>query len=69
MIWEGYGIDHAHAKLFPLNGTKPGQAWEPINSEPRTVFPHYKGYVSSHDGAPATDADLKALYDLLSSVQ
>lgn len=69
MIWEGYGVDHAHAKLFPLHGTKANEVWRPINSEIRTLFPRYKGYVSSHDGPRATDEELKNVCDFLSSVQ
>src|SRR3990167_207539 len=32
MILEGFGIDHVHAKLFPMHGTKVSK-WEPIKSK------------------------------------
>jgi histidine triad (HIT) family protein len=31
MIFEGFGVDHVHAKLFPMHGTKM-KDWKPIKS-------------------------------------
>ncbi len=31
LVLEGFGIDHAHAKLFPMHGTKMPK-WKPLNS-------------------------------------
>ena len=30
MIFEGFGVDHVHAKLFPMHGTKMAE-WKPVN--------------------------------------
>lgn len=43
MIWEGYGIDHFHAKLFPLHGTKAGEVWKPMNLSLEECFPPMRG--------------------------
>jgi histidine triad (HIT) family protein len=61
MIFEGFGVDHVHAKLFPMHGTKDMGEWEPINSGLDTYFDTYPGYLSSHDAARADDAALAAL--------
>lgn len=31
MIFEGFGVDHVHAKLFPMHGTKIAE-WKPFKS-------------------------------------
>lgn len=60
MIFEGYGVDHIHAKLFPMHGTKtPG--WQPIKSNVDKYFEKYEGYISSHDYKRADDAQLAEL--------
>ncbi len=60
MIFEGFGIDHAHAKLFPMHGTKMKE-WKPIKSAVDKYFETYEGYISSHDYKRADDADLAEL--------
>ncbi len=32
MVFEGYGVDHVHAKLIPLHGTASLDQWRPIES-------------------------------------
>uniref|UniRef100_A0A3B4V2M3 Si:ch211-256m1.8 n=2 Tax=Seriola dumerili TaxID=41447 RepID=A0A3B4V2M3_SERDU len=59
LIFEGFEIDYAHAKLIPLlpspDGTKPAEL------QPE-CFESYPGYVSSLDG-PAADAEtLKTIH-------
>ncbi|MDQ7733121.1 HIT family protein [Halomonas sp. SpR1] len=49
MIFEGYGVDHLHAKLFPMHGTGRGSEFKPIASNVDKYFDHYEGYISSHD--------------------
>lgn len=63
IMYEGYGIDHAYAKLFPMHGTagNNGQSWRPIHSDIGTFFDSYRGYLSSHDAARADDAGLARL--------
>ncbi|MBI5369565.1 HIT family protein [Candidatus Uhrbacteria bacterium] len=57
IIFEGFGVDHIHAKLFPMHGTRMEQ-WKPIKSNIKTFFSTYPGYLSSHDGERADDAHL-----------
>lgn len=59
IIFEGFGVNHAHAKLFPMHGTK-GE-WRPVNSSVDKHFDAYEGYISSHNGKRADDAKLSAL--------
>ena len=49
MIFEGFGINHVHAKLFPMHGTANMKEWKPIKSNVDKFFDTYEGYVSSHD--------------------
>ncbi|MDP3724069.1 MAG: HIT family protein [bacterium] len=60
MFFEGFGVDHAHAKLFPMHGTKMND-WKPLRSEINIFFQKYAGYLSSHDYKRADDAQLAAL--------
>ena len=32
MVFEGFGVDHVHAKLFPMHGTEDMENWKPIES-------------------------------------
>ena len=61
MIFEGFGVDHAHAKLFPMHGTANVGGWKPIHSEVKKFFKRYEGYISSHDFKRADDKELAAL--------
>lgn len=49
MVFEGYGVDHIHAKLFPMHGTENIKKWKPIESKIDKYFNRYEGYISSHD--------------------
>ncbi len=60
MIFEGFGVDHIHAKLFPMHGTKM-ENWQPVHSEVDKYFEKYEGYVSSHDSKRADDEELAKL--------
>lgn len=61
MIFEGFGVDHVHAKLFPMHGTKDMQAWKPLKSSVPRYFETYEGYISSHDYERADDDNLAVL--------
>jgi diadenosine tetraphosphate (Ap4A) HIT family hydrolase len=64
MFFEGFGVDHLHAKLFPMHGTGDMKNWKPIESNMSQVFfDIYPGYLSSHNGAKADDKDLKEIAD------
>lgn len=60
LIFEGFGVDHLHVKLFPMHGTKM-EGWKQINSSNKKYFDKYEGYVSSHDGERADDKKLGEL--------
>lgn len=60
MIFEGFGVDHIHAKLFPMHGTKMPE-WKLIKSNVDKYFKKYEGYVSSHDYKRADEVKLKTL--------
>lgn len=60
MIFEGFGVDHIHAKLFPMHGTKM-ESWKPIKSNVDKYFEKYEGYISSHDYKRADDSMLAEL--------
>ncbi len=61
MVFEGFGVDHVHAKLFPMHGTKDMKEWRPIESRVDKYFEKYEGYISSHDYKQADDEALGKL--------
>jgi len=60
MMFEGYGVDHLHAKLFPMHGTK-AKNWKPRAFKVNKYFQKYEGYISSHDYKRADDGKLAKL--------
>ena len=60
MMFEGFGVDHIHAKLFPMHGTKSSE-WTKRKSSVDKYFEQYEGYISSHDHARADDETLERL--------
>ena len=60
LILEGLGVDHIHAKLFPMHGTKSDE-WKQRAVPIDKYFDHYEGYISSHDAGEADDAALAEL--------
>ncbi|ROT47647.1 HIT family protein [Candidatus Cardinium hertigii] len=65
LVFEGYGVNHLHAKLIPLHGTKKDH-WEAVTAPIKTKFDKYPGYISSHDAARESDEKLAALAHFLS---
>jgi histidine triad (HIT) family protein len=61
MIFEGFGVDHVHAKLFPMHGTDGMTEWRQLKRNQDTYFETYEGYISSHDYRRADDQELAAL--------
>jgi len=60
MFFEGFGVDHVHAKLFPMHGTNIPK-WKPLKSDIDKYFNQYEGYISSHDYKRADDEKLAKL--------
>ncbi len=65
MVFEGFGVDHVHTKLFPMHGTKMKE-WKPLKSNVDKYFEKYEGYISSHDYKRADDIKLKELAEKIS---
>lgn len=61
LVFEGFGVNHVHAKLFPMHGTAAFKEWQPVKSSVKKFFDVYEGYISSHDGERATDQELQDL--------
>ena len=61
LVFEGFGVDHVHAKLFPMHGTENMSEWKPIKSNITHFFEKYEGYISSHDAERADDEKLALL--------
>lgn len=61
LIYEGFGVNHLHAKLFPMHGTAEMEKWQPVKSPLKTFFDKYPGFMSSHDSERADDNQLEAL--------
>ncbi|KAG7486308.1 hypothetical protein JOB18_029092 [Solea senegalensis] len=66
LIFEGFEIDYAHAKLIPLFLPSSSSSSEAgiKSSEPRTpqFYPTYPGYVTSEDGPEASLESLKEIH-------
>ncbi|MNF60800.1 HIT domain protein [compost metagenome] len=61
LMLEGYGVDHLHAKLFPMHGTGDSSDFKPISSNVDKFFERYEGYISSHDFKGETTQDLAGM--------
>lgn len=61
MVFEGFGVDHIHSKLFPMHGTENMEEWKPIESKVDKYFNKYEGYISSHDYKREDDDKLASL--------
>jgi histidine triad (HIT) family protein len=58
LIFEGFGVNHIHAKLPPLHGTK-ADTWQARATATDTYFGTYPGYISSHDSREASPEQLE----------
>jgi diadenosine tetraphosphate (Ap4A) HIT family hydrolase len=62
LMFEGFGVNHVHSKLFPMHGTgKLKKKWKPQKSKIEKYFRKYEGYISSHDSKRADDTELEKL--------
>ena len=70
MVFEGYGVDHLHAKLFPMHGTpKAGEPWRAIKSDVNSWSETYRGYISSHDCGRCSAEELDAVHATILSAR
>jgi len=61
LIFEGFMIDHVHAKLFPMHGTSQLKEWKAIASKVDKYFSVYEGYIASHNYKRESDKKLAEL--------
>jgi diadenosine tetraphosphate (Ap4A) HIT family hydrolase len=59
MVFEGTGVAHVHAKLYPLHG-KLGTETN-VWSKHQEFFPEYIGYLSTVEGPRMSDEELDGL--------
>lgn len=67
VILEGFGIDHAHAKLFPMHKTIGMRVWNKPKPDMTKFFTEYEGYVSSHSAERMSDERLQELAEKIRS--
>lgn len=62
VVFEGFGVDHLHLKLYPLHGTGNMAEWQKLESgQNNQYFETYPGYISSNDSHRADDEKLAKL--------
>ncbi|OLF56507.1 HIT family protein [Pseudomonas chlororaphis] len=66
MMLEGFGVNHVHAKLFPMHGTGGQKEWRQVKSNVDKYFQTYEGYISSHDHVRESDEKLREIARLIS---
>ena len=59
IAFEGTGVNHFHAKLYPAIGM--GKEFSSITASDMTFFQHYPGYVTTMQGPRANDIELETL--------
>lgn len=56
MVFEGTGVAHVHAKLYPLHGKLAGET--AVWSKHQEFYPEYVGYISTVEGPRMSDEEL-----------
>ncbi len=59
LVFEGTGVAHVHAKLYPLHGDLAGQT--NVWSKHQEFYPEYVGYLSTVEGPRMSDDELQAI--------
>lgn len=59
MVFEGTGVAHVHAKLYPLHGELAGET--DIWNKHQEFYPQYVGYLTTVEGPKMSDDELDAL--------
>lgn len=59
LVFEGTGVAHVHAKLYPLHGDLASQTG--VWSKHQEFFPNYIGYISTVEGPKMSDDELNEL--------
>ena len=64
IVLEGMGVDHVHAKLYPLHGLK--DKFEEILIKNKVFFDKYPGYITTVMGERPNDQELEELAEMIS---
>ena len=59
MVMEGLGVNHAHIKLYPINGLD--EKFKDIWSKKRVFFEMFEGYITTELGPQRSMEELQAL--------
>lgn len=65
VVFEGYGVHHLHAKLFPLHGTALQGGKEVAEIARDEFYERYPGFISSHDAHRESDERLQNIADMI----
>ncbi len=61
LMFEGYGVDHLHCKLFPMHGTKDAVSGGSVEVGQGVFFEKYPGFITSQNANRANDEELAEL--------
>ena len=67
MVFEGTGVAHVHAKLYPLHGKLAGQT--DVWSTHQEFYPEYVGYITTVEGPKMTDEELDKIQQQILDAQ
>ncbi|MFZ1735610.1 MAG: HIT family protein [Candidatus Moraniibacteriota bacterium] len=67
MIFEGTGVAHVHAKLFPLHGKLAGETG--VWSKHVEFYPEYIGYLTTVEGPRMSDEELNEVQRKIRNAQ
>lgn len=66
LVFEGTGVAHVHAKLYPLHGELASQT--DVWSKHQEFYPEYVGYISTVEGPRMLDDQLTAIQQKIQEV-
>lgn len=70
LIFEGFGVDHLHAKLSPMHGTGNMAEWRAIiSNDMKDFYEQYPGYISSHDSVEMSQEKLEQIAEKIRSAK
>jgi len=63
VVIEGTGVDHIHAKLYPLHGL--GKEFKVAESKKTVYYKKYPGFIDTKPGQKASDEDLARIVNTI----
>ncbi len=67
LVFEGTGVAHVHAKLYPLHGKLAGETG--VWSTHTEFYPEYVGYLTTVEGPKMTDEELNKIQEQIVNAQ